>query len=173
MLGEWVPPSHILHVLTPMTGERLHSIVCILQPLLYKPPVYLETGRLHWLLKRTKSCLSISSHTVCTVICILQSSCFWIDPLLSSPSASLYCQPALSSLFYILLLTYLSHLAFLPPSHLCGKRYKGHQNKSYKMDCCLSSKDTHVLSCSEDGHVYYWDLVEVRRLGSRWFKNTF
>ncbi|XP_062386855.1 WD repeat domain-containing protein 83 [Sardina pilchardus] len=38
--------------------------------------------------------------------------------------------------------------------------YSGHQNKSYKMDCCLSSKDTHVLSCSEDGHVYYWDLVE-------------
>lgn len=39
-------------------------------------------------------------------------------------------------------------------------KYTGHQNKSYKLDCCLSSKDTHVLSCSEDGHVYYWDLVE-------------
>ncbi|XP_028829242.1 WD repeat domain-containing protein 83 [Denticeps clupeoides] len=38
--------------------------------------------------------------------------------------------------------------------------YVGHQNKSYKLDCCLSNKDTHVLSCSEDGHVYYWDLVE-------------
>lgn len=34
--------------------------------------------------------------------------------------------------------------------------------KGYKLDCCLSSKDTHVLSCSEDGHVYCWDLVEVR-----------
>lgn len=33
--------------------------------------------------------------------------------------------------------------------------------KGYKLDCCLSSKDTHVLSCSEDGHVYCWDLVEV------------
>ncbi|KAG7258489.1 hypothetical protein CRUP_009091 [Coryphaenoides rupestris] len=32
--------------------------------------------------------------------------------------------------------------------------------KGYKLDCCLSSKDTHVLSCSEDGHVYCWDLVE-------------
>lgn len=40
-------------------------------------------------------------------------------------------------------------------------RYTGHQMKGYKLDCCLSSKDTHVLSCSEDGHVYCWDLVEV------------
>lgn len=38
--------------------------------------------------------------------------------------------------------------------------YKGHKMKGYKLDCCLSSKDTHVLSCSEDGHVYCWDLVE-------------
>lgn len=41
-------------------------------------------------------------------------------------------------------------------------RYTGHKMEGYKLDCCLSSKDTHVLSCSEDGHVYYWDLVEVR-----------
>lgn len=40
-------------------------------------------------------------------------------------------------------------------------RYTGHKMKGYKLDCCLSSKDTHVLSCSEDGHVYCWDLVEV------------
>lgn len=38
--------------------------------------------------------------------------------------------------------------------------YSGHVNKGYKLDCCLSEKDTHVLSCSEDGHVYFWDLVE-------------
>uniref|UniRef100_A0A8D0CV30 WD repeat domain-containing protein 83 n=1 Tax=Sander lucioperca TaxID=283035 RepID=A0A8D0CV30_SANLU len=38
--------------------------------------------------------------------------------------------------------------------------YSGHKMKGYKLDCCLSSKDTHVLSCSEDGHVYFWDLVE-------------
>lgn len=43
-------------------------------------------------------------------------------------------------------------------------RYSGHVNKGYKLDCCLSDKDTHVLSCSEDGHVYYWDLVEVSRI---------
>ncbi|KAM4749189.1 WD repeat domain-containing protein 83 [Rhinophrynus dorsalis] len=38
--------------------------------------------------------------------------------------------------------------------------YTGHQNKSYKLDSCLSEKDTHVLSCSEDGTVCFWDLVE-------------
>uniref|UniRef100_W5L2J7 WD repeat domain-containing protein 83 n=1 Tax=Astyanax mexicanus TaxID=7994 RepID=W5L2J7_ASTMX len=41
-----------------------------------------------------------------------------------------------------------------------SSEYTGHQNKDYKLDCCLSNKDTHVLCCSEDGHVYYWDLVE-------------
>ncbi|KAF3852834.1 hypothetical protein F7725_006189 [Dissostichus mawsoni] len=30
--------------------------------------------------------------------------------------------------------------------------YTGHKMKGYKLDCCLSGKDTHVLSCSEDGH---------------------
>lgn len=44
---------------------------------------------------------------------------------------------------------------------LCA-RYTGHTMKGYKLECCLSCKDTHVLSCSEDGHVYFWDLVEVR-----------
>ncbi|XP_058617346.1 WD repeat domain-containing protein 83 isoform X2 [Onychostoma macrolepis] len=39
--------------------------------------------------------------------------------------------------------------------------YSGHVNKGYKLDCCLSDKDTHILSCSEDGHVYFWDLVEL------------
>uniref|UniRef100_A0A3B3RR72 WD repeat domain-containing protein 83 n=1 Tax=Paramormyrops kingsleyae TaxID=1676925 RepID=A0A3B3RR72_9TELE len=41
-----------------------------------------------------------------------------------------------------------------------GQLYTGHKNTSYKLDCCLSHKDTHVLSCSEDGYVYFWDLVE-------------
>uniref|UniRef100_A0A4W3HHP5 WD repeat domain-containing protein 83 n=1 Tax=Callorhinchus milii TaxID=7868 RepID=A0A4W3HHP5_CALMI len=38
--------------------------------------------------------------------------------------------------------------------------YKGHQNKEYKLDCCLNHSDTHVLSASEDGSVYIWDLIE-------------
>lgn len=33
--------------------------------------------------------------------------------------------------------------------------------KGYKLECCFSSKDDYVLSCSEDGFVYCWDLVEV------------
>uniref|UniRef100_A0A8C9XSH8 WD repeat domain-containing protein 83 n=1 Tax=Sander lucioperca TaxID=283035 RepID=A0A8C9XSH8_SANLU len=45
-------------------------------------------------------------------------------------------------------------------SQTTGQEYSGHKMKGYKLDCCLSSKDTHVLSCSEDGHVYFWDLVE-------------
>ena len=40
-------------------------------------------------------------------------------------------------------------------------RYTGHKNQEYKLDCCLSERDTHVVSCSEDGKVYFWDLVEV------------
>ncbi|KAK1153717.1 WD repeat domain-containing protein 83-like [Acipenser oxyrinchus oxyrinchus] len=38
--------------------------------------------------------------------------------------------------------------------------YKGHKNSRYKLECCLTEKDTHVVSCSEDGSVYYWDLVQ-------------
>ncbi|XP_010327775.1 WD repeat domain-containing protein 83 isoform X2 [Saimiri boliviensis] len=38
--------------------------------------------------------------------------------------------------------------------------YKGHKNQEYKLDCCLSERDTHVVSCSEDGKVFFWDLVE-------------
>lgn len=39
-------------------------------------------------------------------------------------------------------------------------RYVGHKNQQYKLDCCLSERDTHVVSCSEDGKVFFWDLVE-------------
>ncbi|XP_057396509.1 WD repeat domain-containing protein 83 isoform X2 [Balaenoptera acutorostrata] len=38
--------------------------------------------------------------------------------------------------------------------------YMGHKNQEYKLDCCLSERDTHVVSCSEDGKVFFWDLVE-------------
>uniref|UniRef100_A0A0B6ZG56 WD repeat domain-containing protein 83 n=1 Tax=Arion vulgaris TaxID=1028688 RepID=A0A0B6ZG56_9EUPU len=40
--------------------------------------------------------------------------------------------------------------------------YSGHKNDSYKIDCCLNHKDTHVLSGSEDGCVYIWDLLEAK-----------
>ncbi|XP_043940663.1 WD repeat domain-containing protein 83 isoform X2 [Protopterus annectens] len=38
--------------------------------------------------------------------------------------------------------------------------YSGHKHNHYKLDCTLNEKDTHVVSCSEDGNVYFWDLVE-------------
>ena len=40
-------------------------------------------------------------------------------------------------------------------------RYTGHKNTDYRIDSCLNSKDTHILSGSEDGQVYIWDLIEV------------
>ncbi|XP_067170672.1 WD repeat domain-containing protein 83 isoform X1 [Apteryx mantelli] len=38
--------------------------------------------------------------------------------------------------------------------------YTGHRSTTYKLDCVLSEQDTHVGSASEDGKVYFWDLVE-------------
>ncbi|KAL5022334.1 hypothetical protein ScPMuIL_001489 [Solemya velum] len=40
--------------------------------------------------------------------------------------------------------------------------YTGHKNKDYKIDSCLNHRDTHILSGSEDGCVYIWDLVESK-----------
>ncbi|XP_075594291.1 WD repeat domain-containing protein 83 isoform X2 [Balearica regulorum gibbericeps] len=38
--------------------------------------------------------------------------------------------------------------------------YTGHRSTAYRLDCMLSEQDTHVGSASEDGNVYFWDLVE-------------
>eukprot|EP00243_Klebsormidium_subtile_P007971 TRINITY_DN3631_c0_g1_i2.p1 TRINITY_DN3631_c0_g1~~TRINITY_DN3631_c0_g1_i2.p1 ORF type:complete len:158 (-),score=15.98 TRINITY_DN3631_c0_g1_i2:64-537(-) len=38
--------------------------------------------------------------------------------------------------------------------------YRGHTNKSYKLGSCFSNDDAVVLSGSEDGQVFCWDLVE-------------
>ncbi|XP_072346890.1 WD repeat domain-containing protein 83 [Scyliorhinus torazame] len=38
--------------------------------------------------------------------------------------------------------------------------YTGHKNTEYKLDCCFNESDTHVVSGSEDGLVYFWDLVK-------------
>ena len=40
--------------------------------------------------------------------------------------------------------------------------YTGHRNKEFKCDSCLSAKDTHVISGSEDGKIYLWDLVTAK-----------
>ncbi|XP_059848232.1 WD repeat domain-containing protein 83 isoform X1 [Hypanus sabinus] len=39
-------------------------------------------------------------------------------------------------------------------------QYTGHKSEQYKLDCCFNESDTHVVSGSEDGQVYFWDLVE-------------
>ncbi|XP_032812862.1 WD repeat domain-containing protein 83 [Petromyzon marinus] len=39
--------------------------------------------------------------------------------------------------------------------------YTGHVSGRYNLDCALSERDTHVVSGSEDGKVYFWDLVQA------------
>ncbi|XP_050908151.1 uncharacterized protein LOC127121751 [Lathyrus oleraceus] len=41
------------------------------------------------------------------------------------------------------------------------QEYKGHTIQSYKLDCCLTNTDAHVTGGSEDGFVYFWDLVDA------------
>ncbi|XP_068658981.1 uncharacterized protein [Aristolochia californica] len=41
------------------------------------------------------------------------------------------------------------------------QEYKGHTCKSYKMDCCLTNTDAHVAGGSEDGFIFFWDLVDA------------
>ncbi|XP_071798399.1 WD repeat domain-containing protein 83-like [Asterias amurensis] len=38
--------------------------------------------------------------------------------------------------------------------------YAGHQNSRYRVDSCMNNDDSHVVSGSEDGKIYFWDLVE-------------
>jgi len=38
--------------------------------------------------------------------------------------------------------------------------YSGHINRNYRLDCCLDHTDKYVLSGSENGQVYCWQLVE-------------
>jgi mitogen-activated protein kinase organizer 1 len=33
--------------------------------------------------------------------------------------------------------------------------------QSYKLDCCLTNTDAHVAGGSEDGYIYFWDLVDA------------
>ena len=39
-------------------------------------------------------------------------------------------------------------------------KFTGHVNKEYKIDSCVSLCDMYVLSGSEDGNLYIWDLVK-------------
>eukprot|EP00697_Spironema_sp_BW2_P016637 gnl/Spiro4/8002_TR4205_c0_g1_i1.p1 gnl/Spiro4/8002_TR4205_c0_g1~~gnl/Spiro4/8002_TR4205_c0_g1_i1.p1 ORF type:complete len:297 (-),score=50.19 gnl/Spiro4/8002_TR4205_c0_g1_i1:83-973(-) len=40
--------------------------------------------------------------------------------------------------------------------------YRGHSNTNYKVESCLTFTDSHVVGGSEDGVVFFWDLVEAR-----------
>ncbi|GMN33353.1 hypothetical protein TIFTF001_004107 [Ficus carica] len=46
------------------------------------------------------------------------------------------------------------------------QEYKGHTCKSYKLDCCLTNTDAHITGGSEDGFVYFWDLVDASVVSS-------
>lgn len=39
--------------------------------------------------------------------------------------------------------------------------YKGHDHASFALEACFSNDDAHVASCSEDGRVLVWHLVEA------------
>lgn len=39
--------------------------------------------------------------------------------------------------------------------------YSGHKHESYSLDSCFMPSDAHVISGSEDGKVFYWELVEA------------
>ena len=48
-------------------------------------------------------------------------------------------------------------------------RYTGHKHSQYKIDSCLNDEDTLIVSGSEDGKVYFWDLVTVSLLNCSTF----
>uniref|UniRef100_A0A915PRP1 WD repeat domain-containing protein 83 n=1 Tax=Setaria digitata TaxID=48799 RepID=A0A915PRP1_9BILA len=42
--------------------------------------------------------------------------------------------------------------------------YTGHVNSDYRLESCLLSTDAHVVSGSENAHVYIWSLIEMKVL---------
>ncbi|XP_058179389.1 uncharacterized protein LOC131298106 [Rhododendron vialii] len=46
------------------------------------------------------------------------------------------------------------------------QEYKGHTCKSYKMDCLLTNNDACVTGGSEDGIIFFWDLVDASVVSS-------
>lgn len=43
-------------------------------------------------------------------------------------------------------------------------KFVGHLNKDYKVECCISRCDSYIISGSEDGKLYIWDLVKAEVL---------
>ena len=42
--------------------------------------------------------------------------------------------------------------------------YRGHTNNDYRIRSCLGMADSMVISGSEDGKLYVWDLLEGRAI---------
>ena len=38
--------------------------------------------------------------------------------------------------------------------------YTGHRNSKYTVECSLNKDDDHVISGSDDGFIYVWDLID-------------
>jgi hypothetical protein len=41
--------------------------------------------------------------------------------------------------------------------------YEGHQHESYKLDCCLTPSDGHVICGSEDGERHRADIIALMK----------
>jgi WD40 repeat protein len=41
--------------------------------------------------------------------------------------------------------------------------YAGHKNSSYRVESCMTHGDAHVACGSEDGDVFFWDLVSGKQ----------
>lgn len=39
-------------------------------------------------------------------------------------------------------------------------------DQSFKMDCCLTNSDAHIVGGSEDGRLLFWDLVDASVVSS-------
>ena len=46
------------------------------------------------------------------------------------------------------------------------QNYRGHTNKNYRIRSCLGMADSVVISGSEDGKLYAWDLLGGKVIGS-------
>ncbi|KAF8061308.1 WDR83 [Scenedesmus sp. PABB004] len=44
--------------------------------------------------------------------------------------------------------------------------YRGHTHEATRMACALLADDQHVVGCSEDGRVCYWELVDAALVGA-------
>ena len=44
------------------------------------------------------------------------------------------------------------------------QKYSGHTNRDYRIRSCLGMADTVVISGSEDGLLYAWDLLDGRKV---------